>query len=116
MEHPTTPQDAATESTIMEDMIWYCVAAMLTPLVPPPDKTAPVTSFAWGPAFKAFHEREGHRDDTRDQAMAQALRMRDAERANARLAMREKERQRRDEEMRSQAQQDADQMGEFSLD
>ena len=112
MEHPTTPQDAATESTIMEDMIWYCVAAMLTPLVPPPDKTAPVTSFDWGPAFKALHER----DDTRDQAMAQALRMRDAERANARLAMREKERQRRDEEMRSQAQQDADQMGEFSLD
>lgn len=116
MEHPTTPPGAALESTIMEDMVWFCVVAMLTPLVPPPDKTAPVTSFDWGPAFKALHEREGHRDDTRDQVAAQALRMRDAERANARLATREKERQRRDEEMSRQAQKDADHMGEFSLD
>ncbi len=116
MEHPTTPQDAPTESTIMEDMVWYCVAAMLTPLVPPDIKAAPVTSFDWGPAFKAIKELEGHRAFTGDLVMAQALRMRDAERANARLAMREKERQRRDEEVRRQAQQDADQMGEFSLD
>ena len=116
MEHPTTPPAPPQDSTIMEDMVWYCVQSMLAPLLPPDIKAAPVTSFDWGPAFKAVKEREGHRTFTGDLVMAQALRMRDAERANARLARREEERKRGEAERESQAQRDKDQMGEFSMD
>lgn len=96
----------------MEDMVWYCVQSMLAPLLPPEIKAAPVTSFDWGPTFKAMQERAL----TEDLVMAQALRMRDAERANARLARREEERKRGEAERERQAQRDRDQVGDFSLD
>lgn len=116
MEHTTPTPEQPQESTVMEDMVWYCVQSMLAPLLPPDIKAAPVTSFDWGPAFKAVKEREGHRTFTGDLVMAQALRMRDAERANARLARREEERKRGEAERERQALRDRDQVGDFSLD
>lgn len=116
------PAEPALEAFVMDAMVWYCVKALIAPLWTPVKGTAPVTSFDYSKVFKALHEKEGRPAvlggsgrSTHDLVAAQARRMLLEHARQLRLAEQEEERQRRDAELKRQALEDAEAVGDFGL-
>lgn len=121
----TNPESTAStedqpDPYVLDNMVWYCVKAMLTPIWDNVKDTAPVTAFNWGPTLQALQEKEGRLPvataDVHDLVKAQAMRMALEHRIQQRLAKEEKERAARALERERQAQADAEATGEFTLD
>ena len=107
----------------MDNMIWYCVKAMLLPFWVPIKNVAPVTTFNWAKAIQAVQDKEGHTPFAGDVMAEQTHRVQiqahhmaqEHARTQERLAKKEAAQALRDEECRRQAQRDKEAIGQFEL-